>query len=539
MASQDFIPENNSAFSQPLLITSVEHSIWTGLHADLDVALQRLGLSHLSAPSMHILHDMIDNAVRAMHRDVYMRLAETDFGMELQGNEESLEALFSAEVSEHGSQNIVQHCKQNGWHIAVSFPAADHTIVAVHVPVPWQVSSCGSNKLVDALGYQWQQHAAQGKAAGSAFTLKRQDDQKTAQQGGLLDDTGNASSLQHIAEKLCYGVIRFSSAGEVTGVSKSMLSSVKLPLNEDSLATLCAAIPFGFYNDIVWGMALTGESGVFENYRTRMRLPGEENISVLFNVSGYRDEQSLIHSLWQVVSLAEGGASLGEGSILSEARVHNITRNYVPQLVEAKAREAVRLGKDKLLNEECFVAVLFCDIVGFTSYVESNASSESIINTLNTILRRVSSSVKRYHGSIDKFMGDSVMAIFRDPVDAINAALDMQSHSADINGLRSRAGQTTLRLRIGIHWGEVVIGNVGTEERLDWTAIGDVVNTASRIEKNCNPGSILVSKELRDAVIAARHAEIKFANLFQIVVKGKSEALSVCQVKNPEDNLLP
>lgn len=68
--------------------------------------------------------------------------------------------------------------------------------------------------------------------------------------------------------------------------------------------------------------------------------------------------------------------------MLSEVRVHKITRNYVPQLVEQKAREAVRLGKDNLTNEERFVAVLFCDIVGFTSYVESNASGESIINTL-------------------------------------------------------------------------------------------------------------------------------------------------------------
>jgi class 3 adenylate cyclase len=146
--------------------------------------------------------------------------------------------------------------------------------------------------------------------------------------------------------------------------------------------------------------------------------------------------------------------------------------------------------------------------------VESNASSESIINTLNSILRRVSSSVRRHHGSIDKFMGDSVMAIFRDPAAAIFAALDMQSHSADINGLRSRAGQDTLRLRIGIHWGEVVIGNVGTEERLDWTAIGDVVNTASRIEKNCNPGAFLISQAMRDVVAASHHSEIMSGEIF-------------------------
>ena len=134
-------------------------------------------------------------------------------------------------------------------------------------------------------------------------------------------------------------------------------------------------------------------------------------------------------------------------------------------------------------------------------------------------------------------MGDSVMAIFRDPADAVYAALDMQSHSADINGLRTRAGQETLRLRIGIHWGEVVIGNVGTAERLDWTAIGDVVNTASRIEKNCNPGSILVSQSMRDAIVPMNHPEIEFGEVFQIKVKGKRESLSVCHIKHPGDRL--
>jgi class 3 adenylate cyclase len=130
-------------------------------------------------------------------------------------------------------------------------------------------------------------------------------------------------------------------------------------------------------------------------------------------------------------------------------------------------------------------------------------------------------------------MGDSVMAIFRDPANAILAALDMQSHSADINGLRSRAGQDTLQLRIGIHWGEVVIGNVGTAERLDWTAIGDVVNTASRIEKNCHPGSILISQTMRDDVIKLHHQKIKFGEVFPLMVKGKRDALMVCHVQKP------
>lgn len=522
----------------PLLVTSLERSIWLQLHSRLEVTLNSLQLEHLSAPSMLLLHDYVDGAVRAMYRKVFLQLAEADFGMMADTNAEYLEGLYEAEVAEHGSQNIAQYCKENGWHIAISFPVEADTIVSISAPVKWNIAESSTASLVEALGYQWHENSLDEPAGGCVLTLKKRAGKvASVQSGSLLDDEANSSDIQRIHENMGYGLIQFSSAGEIIALSRSMLSSVKLPANNASMASLAAAIPFNFYNDIIWGLALSDERGIFENYRTRMRISGEENLSILFNVSGYRDDQSIIHSLWQIVSQEEGGANLAEGSILSEARVHKITRNYVPQLVEEKAREAVRLGKDKLTNEECFVAVLFCDIVGFTSYVESNASSESIINTLNTILRRVSSSVKRYNGYIDKFMGDSVMAIFRAPADAVFAALDMQSHAADINGLRFRAGQDTLRLRIGIHWGEVVIGNVGTAERMDWTAIGDVVNTASRIEKNCNPGSILISLALRDAISSLPHPEIMFGEVFQIMVKGKREAFSVCHIKHPDDNL--
>jgi class 3 adenylate cyclase len=515
-----------------LLVISLERTLWPGLRADLEEALQVLGLAHLSSPTMLILHDMIDYALRDMHRAVFMQLAESDFGMPVEGNEEQLEALFKAEVSEHGSQNIALYCKQIGWHLEVNFSSGETNIVSIKIPVACDVSKCNSASLVAALGYQLDVQPLLGSDTGSVVTLKSQLSKlSTLHVAALLQESASLNSVQQIYQKLGYGVMQFSSAGVVMAMSPSMLTCMKLTIDEPSIERLTAAIPFNFYNDIIWGLVLTGPSGIFENYRIRLTLPGDSSASVLFNVSGYRDQESIVHSLWQVVSFTGAGANLGEGSILNEVRVNKITRNYVPQLVEEKAREAVRLGKDNLTNEERAVAVLFCDIVGFTSYVETNASSESIINTLNTILRRVSSSVKRFDGSIDKFMGDSVMAIFRDPADAIYAALDMQSHSADINNLRSRAGQDTLRLRIGIHWGDVVIGNVGTAERLDWTAIGDVVNTASRIEKNCNPGSILISQAMRDVIFPMQHPDIQFGEIFTILVKGKQEALPVCHIK--------
>jgi adenylate cyclase len=519
---------------QPLLVTSLELSIWPGLRADLAETLARHDLLHLLSPTMLILHDLIDYSVRAMHRSVFMKLIEADFGMMAEGNDENMDSLYKAEIAEHGSQNIAQYCLQIGWHVTVTFPQDADSIVTLTIPLACDIHNCNSLKLSEALGYRLEVKPLGNQEKGMVVTLKIQEKkQLSTLSATLLSDDRKVGIEQKICEKLNYGVILFSRAGEVLEVSRSIMERMKLPLDQASISSLIAAIPFNFYNEIIWGLVLNTPDGVFENYRIRMALEGDSE-SILFNVSGYRDEQFIIHSLWQIVSFTGAGGTLSQGSILNEARVNNITRHYVPQLVEEKAREAVRLGKDKLTNEQRPIAVLFCDIVGFTSYVESNASSESVINTLNTILRRVSSSVKRFDGSIDKFMGDSIMAIFKDPADAVYAALDMQSHSADINGLRSRAGQDTLRLRIGIHWGEVVIGNVGTAERLDWTAIGDVVNTASRIEKNCKPGSILISQAMRDAIFPMQHPDIQFDEVFTIMVKGKREALPVCHIKQPD-----
>ncbi len=549
--NKSLITESNP--EQTIIITSLEQSIWHELEANIELSLRRLHIDQLFEPTMLLLHQLVTNATKALHYTVFKRIVDADFCINTIDNDEALEALYKDELAEHGDRNIAKFCEENGLRIILIFPNEGDSIVSISIPKICKNVVCVNKKLVHALEYQLYEHKVATDSTYCVSTLVRHKakynpDNVTTDSTycestlvrhkakhnpdnlpKLFTQKHELKSFQGICSKLGYGAISFSSIGTILSASPSILASLSLETSVSSIHVLAKSIPKHFYNDVIWSLALQEPNGAFENYRLRVKLRKDADSSMLFNVSGYRDDDSIIHTLWQTVSFDGSEKNVfTEGSILNEARIHNITRNYVPQLVEEKAREIVRLGGNKLINEECFLAVLFCDIVGFTAYVEKNENEESVIYTLNSILRRISQSVKVHGGLIDKFMGDCVMVLFRDPHNAVIAAHEMQSHSIDINSMREQAGQDVLRIRIGIHWGKVVIGNVGTPERLDWTTIGDVVNTASRIEKNCQPGSVLISQSMCNEIMTAGHVDLKYGDKFFLKVRGKREELAVC-----------
>jgi len=523
---------------QTILVSSMEENIEQELKANLALSLGRLQLTQLFEPTLLLLHQFITNALKTLHFTVFRQVVDTDFCISTSDSHEALEILYKHELAEHGDCNIARFCKERGLHIALNFPNRDGVIIAISYP---EICGCAvrlDNKLADALGLRFSRQEVDVEAGYSVVSLVKpaaesEHTRKTAFTNlpELLMPPIAQHHLHAIFSQLDYGIVSFASTGAILAASPSILACLNLDESVSSIQKLAKSIPTHFYNDVIWGLALESPNGVFGNYRIRVSSFKETNFTMLFNVSGYREQSGVVHTLWQAVTIdGDENHNLSEGSILNEARVHNITRSYVPQLVEERAREVVRLGGNRLTNEECFMAVLFCDIVGFTTYVENNEDEESVIHTLNAILRRVSKSATMHGGLIDKFMGDCIMVLFRNPYDAVLAALEMQSHSIDINNLRARAGQEVLQLRIGIHWGKVIVGNVGTVERLDWTTIGDVVNTASRIENHCQPGAILISQAIRDAISKEDQLDIKCGDIFHLKVKGKQKALAVCNV---------
>jgi adenylate cyclase len=207
-----------------------------------------------------------------------------------------------------------------------------------------------------------------------------------------------------------------------------------------------------------------------------------------------------------------------------------------PALVERLARDPSQL---RLGGEVRALTILFCDIRGFTTIAEGmKGDPERLTTLINRLLTPLSEVVMAHGGTIDKYIGDCLMAFWNAPLDdpdhathAVEAALGMMQALEDLNGeLRAEAearGETTIALRIGIgiNTGHCVVGNVGSERRFDYSALGDAVNLASRLEG--------ASKELGVPLVVGQATadqiseRIPLRKLKEITVKGRAEPVTV------------
>jgi len=219
-----------------------------------------------------------------------------------------------------------------------------------------------------------------------------------------------------------------------------------------------------------------------------------------------------------------------ENSRLSSLR-HALSRYVSHQLVGGiiSNPDEIKLGGDRRK-----VTVLFADIRGFTSMSEK-MKPEDVVDLLNTYLSGITNIVFQYEGTLDKYMGDCVMAVFGAPIyhyndaeRAVIAALDMQKYVEDINSDRGKDGLNSVEIGIGINTGYAISGNMGSLDRMDYTVIGDVVNTASRLEGKARGGQILATKSVYDEVKYLVKAE----PLNPLMLKGKEKPVDLYEIKD-------
>ncbi|MBQ2602714.1 MAG: adenylate/guanylate cyclase domain-containing protein [Oscillospiraceae bacterium] len=203
---------------------------------------------------------------------------------------------------------------------------------------------------------------------------------------------------------------------------------------------------------------------------------------------------------------------------------HYIDPEIMRRLI-AQGASALELG-----GKQYDIAVLFVDIRGFTTMSEA-LDPPTVVEIINKYLTLTTECIMKNHGTLDKFVGDCTMAFWNAPVEqedpvylACRAAMDMVEGSKKLGEeLSSRFGRT-VSFGVGVNWGPAVVGNIGAPKRMDYTAIGDTVNTAARLEANAPGGKIFISRAVAD-ILGDRAVVTSLGD--SIKLKGKAEGFEI------------
>ena len=249
--------------------------------------------------------------------------------------------------------------------------------------------------------------------------------------------------------------------------------------------------------------------------------------------------EGMLDLLTAIAQLAASGAQQAKlkAKVQNEERIRRaLERFHAPDVVDRLVKD---LGKGQQIEakvDERIVTVVFADISGFTALTERLPGAK-VVELLNEFYRRMTRVIFSFGGTVDKFIGDSVMAIFGAPytksddaVRAVRAALAMRREFAEMIG--KRPSDERCGIKLAINTGKVLAGTVGSDDRLEYTALGDPVNTASRLEESALPGQILITQEAVEAV----GDRFQTTPLGPRELRGKSEAVLVHELVEEDPN---
>jgi len=248
-------------------------------------------------------------------------------------------------------------------------------------------------------------------------------------------------------------------------------------------------------------------------------IPEKGQLDLIFNLSPLKD----------AIKTTQGVAIVLDD--LTDKKRLEAQRRLFERMVPPAVIDQIDLDKIQLGGERAFITTLFADIRGYTRIGEL-FTPEQLVTILNRYLGAAAEVVLSEEGTLDKFMGDALMAIFNAPVTqedhtlrAVRAAIGIREA---LDKVRSELPEEFhLGFGIGIHYGEAVLGLVGTEKRIDYTAIGDSVNTAKRIQENAIERQILISKDAYSNVKDL----INVKEVDPIHAKGKKEPVLVYEIQ--------
>jgi len=371
-----------------------------------------------------------------------------------------------------------------------------------------------------------------------------------------LEDSLKNGTKQYVPEQsLTVGLYQLKAA-----IVTENNSSLAQTAPDDEMGIYILAIPDRTLTDVYrpWN------EGVYSNGKKSHKMAEKNNSISLSNISYYdnyirelspmvetlpasevekidRSINLTVNPLTNPDGAVRGGLVVLE-DISQEKRMKTTMYRYMnPGVVE----QVMALGEDSLMvGERKDVTILFSDIRGYTTLTE-NMGAQEVVMLLNQYFETMVEAVFNYKGTLDKFIGDALMAVFGAPLPvenhawmAVQSALDMRQRLQAFNARRFMENQPQIRIGMGISSGEVVSGNIGSKKRMDYTVIGDGVNLSSRLEGVTKEyGCDLIISEFTYNYCRDR---IWVRELDKIRVKGKNEAVNIYEVigykQEPLDN---
>ncbi|HWS71927.1 MAG TPA: adenylate/guanylate cyclase domain-containing protein, partial [Thermoanaerobaculia bacterium] len=264
----------------------------------------------------------------------------------------------------------------------------------------------------------------------------------------------------------------------------------------------------------------------------RQRVIGAVQVDSPIHIGRFTEEDlDLLTALANFAAVAIERAQLAE-KIEHERKIRSkMERYHSPAVIDEIVRGVVSTSETEIRLAE--VSILFADISGFTTISETK-KPEEVSEFLSHFFSCAVESIFAYGGTLDKFIGDAVMAFFGAPIPqddhadrAVLAGLMMLRLVDEWNREREQGGLPPVRIRVGINSGPAVVGNVGTEKRVDYTVLGSAVNIASRLESGvAKPGQLVISQNTLDRVMGS----FEMNPLGEFALKGLQQKMPVYQV---------
>ena len=544
----------------------------TELRRDLTNIAERIRPGILSGPLYTWTHELAVNALKATYKKVYQATFLEPLGLQNIPYEKWLD-LFKTEIEEHSAENFAHYCRENNLFVEITGYRTENIFRlevsndGVPTKEEWELIQIKLNRargltdlisLLEAedddaddekrregggLGISLIAVGLRGLAFDSeGFQIVARDGKTISRielpippveeevlgqkevPFQIMDQNTIQETLSRIQKNNYYSIACFSPNGYLLSASEDLIQTMGYnPKEPKEIEEFQNALPEKFLNDIFSGSRSIHLTGRIDNYR--ISLPVRDNSErILFNISGHMGEDKVVSTLWQQVARGDN-LKLSEGSFGINMQLYSLVEPYIPSLILHKAREVLNFGQKSIPDELVDRTIVFADLEGFTRQSEITEPAE-ILGLLNQVFSVMVQRIRKYNGHVEKFMGDAILATFGDPIDAIFASIEIQNQFFQLNQYRKAKSAILIRLRIGINSGMVLMGNIGSEETKDWTPLGDVVNTASRIEKNGRAGCIHLSEStylrIKDRIITDGEYDIQ--------AKGKKDSVKVYSV---------